>query len=237
MWYYSNNGDQQGPIEESSVPQLVSQGVITSATFVWREGMADWLPANQSPFAQLLAQPAVVRAAPTARPPGTAALRQPAPTQARQAAPAQARQVAQVNPYQTPQTDGTQVRIRARPLTWGQIFWSFNGRIPRRQFWAASGIWYGILMLVSALTVFLIITQQKQGQKENPILFIPIILTMIPYIWSNIAIQVKRWHDRGKSGAWVLINLIPSIGGIWALVECGCLRGTEGPNQYGHDPT
>jgi len=23
---------------------------------------------------------------------------------------------------------------------------------------------------------------------------------------------------------------------IWALVECGFLKGTEGPNQYGEDP-
>lgn len=63
------------------------------------------------------------------------------------------------------------------------------------------------------------------------------LLVAIPYIWSSIALQVKRWHDRGKSGAMVLINLIPYIGGIWAFVECGCLRGTCGQNQYGQDPT
>jgi uncharacterized membrane protein YhaH (DUF805 family) len=29
---------------------------------------------------------------------------------------------------------------------------------------------------------------------------------------------------------------VPIIGPIWALVECGFLRGTEGPNAYGPDP-
>ena len=55
--------------------------------------------------------------------------------------------------------------------------------------------------------------------------------------WIGLALAVKRWHDRDKSGWWVLINLIPLIGWIWSFVEVGCLRGTVGPNQYGADPT
>jgi uncharacterized membrane protein YhaH (DUF805 family) len=34
----------------------------------------------------------------------------------------------------------------------------------------------------------------------------------------------------------IIINIIPVIGWIWALVELGCLRGTPGRNQYGDDP-
>ncbi len=52
-------------------------------------------------------------------------------------------------------------------------------------------------------------------------------------IWVGLAVSVKRWHDRNKSGWWVLIVLIPIIGGIWALIELGFLPGTEGPNAYG----
>ena len=48
--------------------------------------------------------------------------------------------------------------------------------------------------------------------------------------------QVKRWHDRGKSGWWVLIALIPLVGPIWAIIETGFLPGTSGPNEYGPDP-
>ena len=46
----------------------------------------------------------------------------------------------------------------------------------------------------------------------------------------------RRWHDRDKSGWWTLIGLIPVVGAIWILVECGCLKGSDGPNRFGADP-
>ena len=54
--------------------------------------------------------------------------------------------------------------------------------------------------------------------------------------WISLAIAVKRYHDRDKSGWWVLIIFLPVIGGIWYLIECGFLRGTDGNNDYGPDP-
>ena len=64
-----------------------------------------------------------------------------------------------------------------------------------------------------------------------------IILCLVGLVlfWSLIAIQVKRWHDRDKSGWWILINFIPIVG-AWALIENGFLRGTEGKNRFGEDP-
>jgi uncharacterized membrane protein YhaH (DUF805 family) len=55
-------------------------------------------------------------------------------------------------------------------------------------------------------------------------------------LYSVFAVYAKRWHDRDKSGWWSLIILVPIIGGIWFLVECGILPGTPGANQYGPDP-
>ena len=63
------------------------------------------------------------------------------------------------------------------------------------------------------------------------------LLLYPPAIWISLALQVKRWHDRGKSGWWVLLGCIPYSGAIWSFIELGCLRGTDGPNEYGHDPT
>lgn len=71
----------------------------------------------------------------------------------------------------------------------------------------------------------------------SPIGSILMILLYVPLIWIGFAVGIKRWHDRGKSGWWILIGLIPVIGGIWTFVECGCLRGTFGANRYGEDPT
>ena len=55
-------------------------------------------------------------------------------------------------------------------------------------------------------------------------------------LWISLAVAVKRYHDRNKSGWWVLIALVPVIGGIWYLIEAGFLAGTPGPNDYGPDP-
>jgi uncharacterized membrane protein YhaH (DUF805 family) len=65
---------------------------------------------------------------------------------------------------------------------------------------------------------------------------IPMWIVMLVFLYPTLAVYAKRWHDRGKSGWWTLILLIPIIGPLWALIECGFLRGTEGPNQYGADP-
>ena len=55
-------------------------------------------------------------------------------------------------------------------------------------------------------------------------------------VWCMIlAVWAKRWHDRGKSGWWSLVLLIPMVGPIWALVELGFLKGDYGYNRYGHE--
>lgn len=51
-------------------------------------------------------------------------------------------------------------------------------------------------------------------------------------MWINIAVTIKRYHDRGKPGVWFLMMFVPYIGSIWILVECGFLRGASGPNGY-----
>jgi uncharacterized RDD family membrane protein YckC len=42
--YYAINGQRQGPIAQVEFERLVSTGVITDQTLVWKEGMADWKP-------------------------------------------------------------------------------------------------------------------------------------------------------------------------------------------------
>lgn len=43
-WYYAVGTDRKGPVSEEEFQRLVGQGVITSGTLVWREGMANWQP-------------------------------------------------------------------------------------------------------------------------------------------------------------------------------------------------
>jgi hypothetical protein len=55
-------------------------------------------------------------------------------------------------------------------------------------------------------------------------------------IWASFCVTVQRYHDRGKSGFWFWIALIPIIGGIWQLIECGMCAGDDGSNAYGPPP-
>ncbi|HEV7658296.1 MAG TPA: DUF805 domain-containing protein [Allosphingosinicella sp.] len=57
------------------------------------------------------------------------------------------------------------------------------------------------------------------------------LATFIP----NLAVAVRRLHDQDKSGWWILIALVPLIGGIWLLVLY-FIEGTRGPNRFGPDP-
>ena len=57
------------------------------------------------------------------------------------------------------------------------------------------------------------------------------------FIYLAAAICAKRFHDIDKSGAWVWIVLIPCVGIMILMLDCGFARGTLGANQYGPDPT
>ena len=51
----------------------------------------------------------------------------------------------------------------------------------------------------------------------------------------SIAVTVRRLHDTGRTGWWILIGLIPVIGGIVLLIFM-LLDSEPGENQYGPNP-
>jgi uncharacterized membrane protein YhaH (DUF805 family) len=51
----------------------------------------------------------------------------------------------------------------------------------------------------------------------------------------SLAVAIRRLHDLDRSGWWILISLIPIVGGI-VLIVWFCSPGTPGPNRFGPDP-
>ncbi|SHH34488.1 Uncharacterized membrane protein YhaH, DUF805 family [Clostridium grantii DSM 8605] len=47
----------------------------------------------------------------------------------------------------------------------------------------------------------------------------------------SLALCIKRLHDVGKSGAFILINFIPGVEFIWFLILV-CTMGDPGENTY-----
>jgi uncharacterized membrane protein YhaH (DUF805 family) len=116
-----------------------------------------------------------------------------------------------------------------------RLYFSFNGRIRRRDYWLAYvsatvamllGLWFELSMQALA-----------KGNLAGLLLLLPFSLALpVVGTWSLLAVQVKRWHDRDKSWPWLFIGFIPFVGGLWLFVELGCLEGTRGDNRFGHSP-
>ncbi|MEO7853968.1 MAG: DUF805 domain-containing protein [Rubrivivax sp.] len=110
--------------------------------------------------------------------------------------------------------------------TLAQIYLSLNGRLSRRQFWL-----FGVLALIGVAVLALMLLGIAGVRERHADIIVNLIL-----FWPGLAVSVKRWHDRDKSGWWVLVALVPVIGWLWALIENGFLRGTAGDNRFGADP-
>ncbi len=128
---------------------------------------------------------------------------------------------------------------------WKWLFLSFEGRAHRAHFWGGGFALSGISILLTIVLVTIASTagdgtRDFVGVDGPDLAVIMLIIGLLVFaglnVWAGLAIQVKRWHDRDKSGWWVLIGLIPYIGWLWVLIEAGMLPGTPGPNQYGPDP-
>ena len=115
-----------------------------------------------------------------------------------------------------------------------QLLFSFNDRIRRTNYWLGAlgaGLAYGVVLGLC----FVIMAMGRNG----PLGMIGGLLALVVYfflLWTALALQIKRWHDRDKSWVWCFISFIPLVGAIWALIECGFLDGTPGPNKYGPSP-
>ena len=68
------------------------------------------------------------------------------------------------------------------------------------------------------------------GSPYGPIVLAVVLLTAP----ASISASATRLHDRGMPAWWLLLGLVPYVGGLALLVLNGFLRGDAGPNRYGH---
>jgi uncharacterized membrane protein YhaH (DUF805 family) len=98
----------------------------------------------------------------------------------------------------------------------------FSGRARRTEFW--------MFVLFNAIVVTVI---NLVGRHVFDTLIPGLIYTYAVLI-PTLAVCVRRLHDTGNPGAWLLIVLIPVIGAI-AFVVFAAWPGTVGANEYGPD--
>jgi len=132
--------------------------------------------------------------------------------------------------------------------SFGKMF-SLEGRIPRANFW-------GTLILAGILTAFIYLMTSLIGMgsgkiyaagdsvgkifdtifvKPNSIRLILWfrVIWLAVMVWVFVALNVKRWHDLGKTGWLVLINLVPGVGTLVSLVILGFCKAAPDASKYG----
>jgi len=100
----------------------------------------------------------------------------------------------------------------------------FSGRARRREYWmfVLANFIVGIV-----LGIIVAILPKIGGVIQG--------LYSLAVLVPSLAVCVRRLHDIGKSGWWMLLCLIPLIGGIW-LIVLFCQDSQPGANQWGENP-
>jgi uncharacterized membrane protein YhaH (DUF805 family) len=101
---------------------------------------------------------------------------------------------------------------------------NFSGRARRREYWMffLANILVGIVLGI--LTVVL-------GRLGTGLTYLYQLAIIIP----SIAVGVRRLHDTGRPGWWMLVGLVPLIGFL-VLIYFFVQDGQPGTNEYGPNP-
>ena len=123
--------------------------------------------------------------------------------------------------YAAEQASGQQ-RIQHRYDSWPsikQLLITAKGRLSRGDFWLAELGVFVVHSLIAASTV------------SYPVLG---ILALICWL-AHINLAIKRCHDRGYSGWFLLLGIVP-VFQFWPMVELFFLAGENGENRFGSEP-
>ena len=98
----------------------------------------------------------------------------------------------------------------------------FSGRATRSEYWLFIIINSVILAVLAGLAYAI-------GLWFFAVFAVFYLAVLLP----SLAVLVRRLHDTGRSGWWILISFVP-FGGIVLLIFT--LMGSDGPNDYGPEP-
>jgi uncharacterized membrane protein YhaH (DUF805 family) len=137
-----------------------------------------------------------------------------------------------------------------------ELLFSPMGRITRAQWWMVQLI----NMLIMMVAYFLVIGSLGRVNLKDPEVVVQLILgsagtigiAVLVTFWFNLCATIKRHHDHGRSGLWVLVTFLPTalffsglfgfslfasvVVGGWNLIQCGFLVGETNDNDYGPAP-
>lgn len=106
---------------------------------------------------------------------------------------------------------------------------NFNGRARRKEYWMF--VLFNLIFAVCAMIIDNALGIADKDMRYGPIYGLYALATLLP----SLGVAVRRLHDVGKSGWFLLLALIPIIGSIWLLVLL-VTDSRPGSNEYGPNP-
>jgi uncharacterized membrane protein YhaH (DUF805 family) len=105
----------------------------------------------------------------------------------------------------------------------------FRGRSGRTEYWHFFLVYLLVLIVTSVLDV--IAGTYSSARQVGLLSGIFSLVALLP----SLGVSVRRLHDTGRSGWWLLIGFIPILGVIVLLVFAA-IRGDGETNSYGAVP-
>lgn len=143
--------------------------------------------------------------------------------------------------------------------SFSRILFSFKGRVNQADFWLGLVLNGVIAFILLATLNFVLYTLGSivpaigKVFQQQPVIntVLAVLLVYAPALWMWLALSVKRWHDVGRSGWFVIINVVLLVialalylsgvgdkAGWWNLVflipivGLGFIRGSASSNRY-----
>lgn len=141
-------------------------------------------------------------------------------------------------------------------MPYRRLYVLIAGRASRQEYWMF--VLFNFLIVLGLAAVFLLFFGGLAALNPQDIAssalaggsIVLIILLIIPiYAWAlltmvaGFAVTIRRFHDLGLSGwlylVFMIVGMIPLLNILsgLALLVMMCIKGTNGPNKFGDDPT
>lgn len=106
----------------------------------------------------------------------------------------------------------------------------FQGRARRSEYWL-----FVLLQIIIYIIAAVLGAIAGGGNADSGAMDMLVGVVSLGLLLPSLAVSVRRLHDIDRTGWWVLIGLIPLIGGL-VLFIFSLLDGTAGGNRFGPDP-
>ncbi|NND60845.1 MAG: DUF805 domain-containing protein [Gammaproteobacteria bacterium] len=109
---------------------------------------------------------------------------------------------------------------------------TFSGRSQRSEYWFF--MLFNLLIIIALAVVDNVIGTFSAETGMGLLSTIYNLAVLIP----SIAVGVRRLHDTGRSGWWILIGIIPIVNfiGFFVLLVFFVMDSQPGTNEYGPNP-